>query len=344
MVTYSLCLGRMIILKKFINNINDIVPEMLEGITLANPATLERIDGFNIIIRKNKKNNKVALISGGGSGHEPAHAGYVGEGMLDAAVCGEIFTSPTPDQVISAIHAVGTKQGTLLIIKNYTGDVMNFEMAMEMAQSEGYTCDYVIVNDDLALENSTFTTGKRGIAGTIFVHKIAGAKAETGASLAEVKRVAEKVIANLGSYGISADACTVPANGKKSFILADNEVEIGLGIHGEPGVAKTTIKPVDEFVTDLYQKIKDHLKLTANDHVGVMINGLGGTPLMELSIVARKTLKLLAADQVTCEKTFVGNYMTALEMPGFSISILKLDQELTELLKAKAVTPGMVVV
>ncbi|QJW46257.1 dihydroxyacetone kinase subunit DhaK [bacterium BFN5] len=330
-------------MKKIINNAEQVVEEMLQGVVLAHPQYVKRVDGYNVLVRANSPvAGKVGLVSGGGSGHEPSHAGYVGKGMLDGAVAGAVFTSPTPDQVYEAVRAVDGGQGVLLIIKNYTGDIMNFEMAAEMADADGIKVAKVVVNDDVAVENSTWTTGRRGIAGTVFVHKIAGAKAETGAGLEEVQRVAEKVIANVRSMGMALSPCTVPAAGKPSFTLADNEVEIGMGIHGEPGTHREEIRSADETTEHLVDKILKDLPLAAGDEVAVMVNGLGGTPPMELYIINRKVAELLGKQQVSITKTFVGNYMTSLEMAGFSVTILKLDAELKELLLAPADTPALV--
>ncbi|KHO63131.1 MULTISPECIES: dihydroxyacetone kinase subunit DhaK [Thermoanaerobacter] len=328
-------------MKKLINNPNDVVKEMIEGLLAAHPSYLRKLDNIDVIVRKDAPvEGKVGLVSGGGSGHEPAHAGYVGYGMLDAACPGAVFTSPTPDQIYEAIKAVDGGKGVLLIIKNYTGDVMNFEMAREMAQMEGIEVDEVIVNDDVAVENSTWTQGRRGIAGTVFVHKIAGAKAQEGASLQEVKRVAEKVIANVRSMGMALTPCTVPAAGKPSFTLAEDEMEIGIGIHGEPGTHREKIKPADEIVEHLMEKIINDLPYKENDEVAVMINGLGATPLMELYVANRKVAKILESKKIKVYKTYVGEFMTSLEMSGFSITLLKLDEELKTLLDAKADTPA----
>ncbi|MBT1280283.1 dihydroxyacetone kinase subunit DhaK [Thermoanaerobacter sp. CM-CNRG TB177] len=328
-------------MKKLINNPNDVVKEMIGGLLAAHPSYLRKLDNIDVIVRKDAPvEGKVGLVSGGGSGHEPAHAGYVGYGMLDAACPGAVFTSPTPDQVYEAIKAVDGGKGVLLIIKNYTGDVMNFEMAREMAQMEGIEVDEVIVNDDVAVENSTWTQGRRGIAGTVFVHKIAGAKAQEGASLQEVKRVAEKVIANVRSMGMALTPCTVPAAGKPSFTLAEDEMEIGIGIHGEPGTHREKIKPADEIVEHLMEKIINDLPYKENDEVAVMINGLGATPLMELYVANRKVAEILESKKIKVYKTYVGEFMTSLEMSGFSITLLKLDEELKTLLDAKADTPA----
>lgn len=329
-------------MKKIINNPDNVVDEMLDGMVKAYPDLLTRLPDLDVIVRKNKKTDKVALVSGGGSGHEPAHAGFVGEGMLDAAVSGAVFTSPTPDQIYEAIKAVNTDKGVLLIIKNYTGDVMNFEMAEELAMADGINIEKVVVADDVAVENSTWTIGRRGIAGTIFVHKIAGAKAEQGASLEEVKQVAEKVIANVRSMGMAISPCTVPAAGKESFTLADNEMEIGMGIHGEPGTHRETLKTADEIAEQLVAKILDEKIYTDGCDVAVLINGLGSTPLMEQYIVSRKVNDILAKQGINIFKTYVGNYMTSLEMAGCSISLLKLDDELKSLLLQTANTSALV--
>ncbi len=329
------------VVKKIINNPENVVNEMLEGIVKAHPEYVKRVEGFDVLVRANGPvQGKVALISGGGSGHEPSHGGFVGEGMLDGAVAGEVFTSPTPDQVFEAVKAVDGGKGVLMVVKNYTGDVMNFEMAGELAETDGIKVDSVVVNDDVAVENSTWTTGRRGIAGTVFVHKIAGAAAEKGLELPEVKRIAEKVIARVRSMGMSLTPCTVPAAGKPGFELAEDEMEVGLGIHGEPGTHKEKIKPAAEITKDLMDKIFADIELKEKDEVAVLINGLGGTPLMELYIVNNEVDKLLKEKGIITYKTIVGNYMTSLEMAGYSISILILDDELKELLDSKADTPA----
>lgn len=327
-------------MKKVINNPDYVLEEMLEGMTYAYPQYLSKLENANVLIRNEIKTNKVSLVSGGGSGHEPSHGGFVGYGMLDAAVAGAVFTSPTPDQVYEAIKAVANEAGVLLVVKNYTGDVMNFDMAKEMAEMEGIKVEAVIVNDDVAVENSTWTIGRRGIAGTVFVHKIAGAKAETGATLEEVKIVAEKVIDNVRSMGMALTPCIVPAAGKPNFTLANNEMEIGMGIHGEPGTHKEELKTADEIVTHLMDKILGDMNLSEGDEVAVLVNGLGGTPLMEQFIVNRKVNKILEEKNVKVYRTLIGEYMTSIEMAGFSISLLKLDEELKNLLDAKADTPA----
>ncbi len=328
-------------MKKIINDPNLVVQDMLKGLVAAYPNSVQQVPNTTVIARKDAPvSGKVGLVSGGGSGHEPAHAGYVGYGMLDAAVCGEVFTSPTPDQVYEAIKAVDGGNGVFLVIKNYTGDVMNFEMAAEMAQAEGIEVEQVIVNDDVAVEDSSFTTGRRGIAGTVFVHKIAGAKAQAGGSLQEVKEVAEKVVANVRSMGMALSPCSVPAAGKPSFILEENEMEIGMGIHGEPGTERKAIQTADEIAAELTQKVLDDMKLTSGDEVAVMVNGLGSTPEMELYIVNGKVNELLTEKGIRIYQTFVGEYMTSLEMAGCSVTLLKLDDELKELLDAESKAPA----
>ncbi|EHJ00760.1 dihydroxyacetone kinase, DhaK subunit [Clostridium sp. DL-VIII] len=332
-------------MKKIINDPNFVVEDMLKGMVAAHPEYIKKLENADVLVRVDSPvEGKVALVSGGGSGHEPAHGGYVGKGMLDAAVAGAVFTSPTPDQVYEAIKAVDSGKGVLLVIKNYTGDVMNFEMAKEMAEMEGINVATVVVNDDVAVENSTYTAGRRGIAGTVFIHKIAGAKAKTGASLEEVTGVAEKVIANVRSMGMSISSCIVPAAGKPNFTLGETEMEIGMGIHGEPGTHREEIKTADEITEHLMGKILEDIELNSGEEVAVMVNGLSSTPLMELYIVNKKVNEILQAKGVKIHKTFVGEFMTSLEMAGFSITVLKLDSELKELLDAPANTPGFKVI
>lgn len=327
-------------MKKFINQVENVEQEMLAGIAKAHPEYLKKLPDFNVLVRAEKKTDKVALISGGGSGHEPAHGGYVGKGMLDAAVAGAVFTSPTPDQVEGAIREVATDAGVLLIIKNYTGDVMNFEMAAEMAEMDGIKCMNVIVNDDVAVQDSLYTTGRRGVAGTIFVHKIAGAKAEQGASLEEVHAVAQKVIANVRTMGTAITPCTVPAAGKPGFEIGEDEMEVGIGIHGEPGTHKEKLTPVNDIVDHMLDKILADIDYSGSE-VAVMVNGSGATPLMELYIINNRVSDVLAEKGVKVYKTLVGNFMTSLEMAGFSISLLRLDDELKALLDAPADTPAL---
>lgn len=324
-------------MKKLINKVDNVEREMIEGLAKAAPKKLRKLDEGNIIVRTPKKEGKVALVSGGGSGHEPAHGGYVGEGMLDCAVAGSVFTSPTPDQIYEGIKAVATEAGVLAIVKNYTGDVLNFEMAIDMAKEEGVHADYVIVNDDVAVKDSLYTTGRRGVAGTIFVHKIAGARAEEGASLAEVKACAEHVIKNVRSMGMAIAPCTVPAAGKHGFTLADDEVEIGIGIHGEPGTSREKMLSANEAAKRLLDTILADLDYSGRE-VAVLVNGMGATPLMELYIINDFVQDYMKEKGVKVYDTMVGNYMTAIEMAGFSLSLLRLDENMKRLYDAKADT------
>jgi len=325
-------------MKKIINNPNDVVKEALEGMQMAYKDKLEYVPGFELIVRKNLK-NKVGIISGGGSGHEPLHAGYVGEGMLDAAVAGNIFSSPSPDRISEAIERVDKGEGVLLVIKNYSGDIMNFGLSKDMAEADDKKVATVIVKDDVAVEDSTYSTGRRGIAGTVFVHKIAGAMAEKGAALEEVERAANKAIANIRSMGMAMSACTLPAVGKPGFVLADDEMEVGMGIHGEPGIERTSIKSAKETAEILLEKIlKDYDY--SNSEVALLVNGLGATPLMELYILNREVCNLLEEKNIKVYKNMVGNYTTALDMSGCSLTLMKLDNELKELLDAPCDTPA----
>ena len=326
-------------MKKFINAVDKVEDQMIQGMVKAYPQYVKKLDCGNVVVRANKKEGKVALISGGGSGHEPAHGGYVGEGMLDAAVAGAVFTSPTPDQVYEGIKAIATDAGVLMVIKNYTGDVMNFEMAADMARDEGINVAQVVVNDDVAVKDSLYTVGRRGVAGTVFVHKIAGAMAETGADLDAVQAVAQKVIDNVRTMGAAIEPCTVPAAGKPGFELAEDEMEVGIGIHGEPGTHREKILTADEITDKLLAQILADIDYVGSE-VAVMINSSGATPLMELFIINNRVADVLAEKGVKVYKTFVGEYMTSIEMAGFSISLLKLDDQLKELLDAKADTPG----
>ena len=328
-------------MKKLINAAENVEDEMILGLIKSAPKKLRKLECGNVIVRADKKVEKVALVSGGGSGHEPAHGGFVGKGMLDCAVAGAVFTSPTPDKIFEGIKAVATDKGVLCIVKNYTGDVMNFEMAVDMATDEDINVASVIVNDDVAVKDSLYTTGRRGVAGTILVHKIAGAKAEEGAALDEVKRVAEKVIANVRSMGMAISPCTVPAAGKPGFTLSDDEVEIGIGIHGEPGTHRDKISSADEIAKKLLDKILADLEFKGRE-VAVIVNGMGATPLMELYIINNFVQDYLASSGVKVYDTMVGNFMTSIEMAGFSITLLRLDDELKKLYDAPCDTPALV--
>lgn len=326
-------------MKKIINQPNDVVSETLRGIEKAHPE-LKYTEGLEVISRRQKKQGKVGIVSGGGSGHEPAHAGYVGTGMLDAAVAGNMFSSPSPDRIIKGIEEANGGAGVLLVIKNYSGDIMNFEMAKDMAEMDDIQVEAVVVKDDVAVPDSTYSTGRRGIAGTVFVHKIAGAKAETGASLQQVKAAAEKAIANIRSMGMAMTPCTLPAVGKPGFSLGEDEIEIGMGIHGEPGVERTNVKTAAEAAEILLGKILEDYDFSGSE-VALMVNGLGGTPLMELYILNNEVQKILEEKGIKVHKTLVGNYMTSIEMAGCSLTLMKLDSELKELLDAPCNTPAL---
>lgn len=326
-------------MKKIINEPTQVVSELLKGMELAHPE-LKYTENLEIISRREKKQGKVAVISGGGAGHEPAHAGYVGPGMLDAAVSGNVFSSPSPDRITEAISQVDAGKGVLMIIKNYSGDIMNFGMSKDLAEMDDIQVDSVVVRDDVAVPDSTYSTGRRGIAGTVFVHKIAGAKAETGASLCEVRAAAQKAIDNIRSMGMAMTPCILPAVGKPGFVLAEDEVEIGMGIHGEPGVERTKIMSAKELAKILLDKILEDYDYTGSE-TALMVNGLGGTPLMELYILNKEVRELLEQKGIRVYKTFVGNYMTALDMTGCSLTLMKLDDELKELLDAPCSTPAL---
>ncbi|MDR0621229.1 MAG: dihydroxyacetone kinase subunit DhaK [Deltaproteobacteria bacterium] len=324
-------------MKKIINNPDLVVEEMLYGLAVSNPQ-LAYDPEARVISRKEKK-AKVGLVSGGGSGHEPAHAGYVGTGMLDAAVAGNVFASPPPDRVLKGIEAAQSGQGVLLIIKNYSGDTMNFGMAAELARDGGTEVAEVIVKDDVAVPDSTYSTGRRGVAGTVFVHKIAGAAAEEGLALSDVSRVAQKTADNVRSFGISLSSCILPAVGKPGFSLAEDEIELGMGIHGEPGVERVKTLPAAKVAEVMVDKILADLDYQGSECAAI-VNGCGGTPLMELYILAGEVDKLLKAKGVNPIRYYVGQYMTSLEMAGASLSLLRLDAELKQFLFAPADTPA----
>lgn len=328
-------------MKKIINKVEDIVFEMCDGLVRAHGDILAQDKKYKIIKRKNLRKDKVSLISGGGSGHEPSHAGFVGEGMLDAAVCGDVFASPSTMQIYNSILQTESTKGTLLIIKNYSGDCMNFDAASEMAEEEDINVAKVYVNDDVAVEDSLYTVGRRGVAGTVFVHKIAGALAEKGASLEEVKAVAEKTIKNVKTIGFAFTSCTVPAKGSPTFVLEEDMMEFGVGIHGEPGIAKEKVVSADELAVKMIDKLLLEGIYKENDEIALLINGLGGTPMQELYLLNNSVGKYLDEKNIKVYKTLVGNYMTALEMAGASVTMLKLDDELKELLNQKADTPAL---
>lgn len=324
-------------MKKLMNGAENIVVEMCKGFVLAHPE-LAFNESYKIISRKEKHQN-VALISGGGSGHEPAHAGFVGQGMLDAAICGDVFASPSQIQVYKALQQVATDKGVLMIIKNYSGDMMNFQNGAALATEDGIKVDYVKVADDIAVKDSLYTVGRRGVAGTIFVHKIAGAAASKGLELAEVKAVAQKAADNVISLGFAYTSCTVPAKGTPTFTLANDEMEYGVGIHGEPGIRREKILPSKE----LAQRIIDDLFLDRPDltEVAVLVNSFGSTPMQELYVFNHDVCEHLARKGIKIYRTFVGNYMTSIDMNGASVSLLAVDDELKGYLDAEANTPAL---
>ncbi|RZF23734.1 dihydroxyacetone kinase subunit DhaK [Paraburkholderia sp. UYCP14C] len=328
-------------MKKLINDVSTVVPDMLDGLVALN-AQLSLLQGGTIVLRADAEavaaRGEVALISGGGSGHEPAHGGYVGQGMLSAAVAGEVFTSPSTDAVLDAIRAVAGPAGVLLIVKNYTGDRFNFGLAAEIARAEGIPVEMTIVADDVALSASGDHAGRRGLAGTVLVHKIAGAAAARGLPLAEVARIAREAAASLGTMGVALTACTVPAAGKPGFELGDGEIEWGLGIHGEPGVARGALEPADTIVGKLLAKIVDDLALQAGGRVALLVNNLGGTPSSELNVVAGAALRQLDARGIEVARAWSGTFLSALEMAGVSLTLLRVDDERLSLLDAASHT------
>lgn len=330
-------------MKKIMNTPETFVYDMCHGLAAAHPE-LEFVEKFKVVKKKEINRNKVTLISGGGSGHEPAHAGFVGKGMLDAAVCGDVFASPSQIQVYEAIKATASDKGTLLIIKNYSGDCMNFNNAGARAkEDDDINVDAVFVNDDVAVTDSLYTVGRRGVAGTMFVHKIAGAAAEQGKDLPEVKRIAQKVIDNVASIGFAISSCTPPAKGTPIFELADENMEFGVGIHGEPGVATEKFVTSDELAEKMVARVKDNavIQLQKGDEIAVIVNGFGGTPLSELYVLNNSVNKVIAKEGFKVHRALVGNYMTSLDMEGASITFLKLDDELKALLDAPVNTPAL---
>ncbi|HET9723039.1 MAG TPA: dihydroxyacetone kinase subunit DhaK [Actinomycetota bacterium] len=329
-------------MKKLINKAEDVVREELQGVEAAHPDLVRVQYDPNVVVRADAPvQGKVGLISGGGSGHEPMHGGFVGMGMLDAACPGEVFTSPTPDQMHEATKAVNGGAGVVHIVKNYTGDVMNFDMAAELARSEGIEVESVLVDDDVAVQDSLYTAGRRGVGTTVLMEKIAGAAAEERRSLADVAAVARKVNEQGRSMGMALTSCTVPAAGKPTFELGDDEMEIGIGIHGEPGRERMKMKPVAEIVEMMATAVVDDLPYASGDKVLAFVNGMGGTPLIELYVVFNELNKFLGGRGVEISRNLIGDYITSLEMQGFSITLLKLDDDLTKLWDAPVKTAGM---
>jgi dihydroxyacetone kinase-like protein len=329
-------------MKKLINAPDRVVDEALAGMARAHPD-LVRIDTENnVVIRADApQQGKVGVISGGGSGHEPMHGGFVGRGMLDAACPGAVFTSPVPDQMLAATKAVDGGAGVLHIVKNYTGDVMNFDLAAELARAEGIDVESVVIADDVAVQDSLYTAGRRGVGGTVLAEKIVGAAAEEGADLATVKALCQKVQDNVRSMGMALTSCTVPAAGKPTFEIGDDEMEIGIGIHGEPGRERRKIASADEITEALAVPVVDDLPFQQGDRVLAFVNGMGGTPLVELYVVFRKLAEILDGRGITIERSLVGSYITSLEMAGTSITLLKLDDELVRLWDAPVNTPAL---
>ncbi|HAJ72338.1 MAG TPA: dihydroxyacetone kinase subunit DhaK [Methylophilaceae bacterium] len=329
-------------MKKFINNVDNMLTESLSGFAAAHHDLVSLHLEPNFVTRKHKASNKVAIISGGGSGHEPLHAGYIGYGMLDAACPGQVFTSPTPDQMLTAAETVHADKGILFIVKNYAGDVMNFEMAAEMLPFEHAT---VLTSDDCAVINSTYTTGRRGVAGTVIVEKCVGSLAETGADLATCKALGDLVNARTASIGVALTSCTVPAAGRPTFDISDTEIEMGVGIHGEPGRRREAMREADAIVKDCIQAILADLQATlatdTNKEILLLVNGLGATPLMELYLIYHKAASLLQQAHLTIARSLVGNYTTAIDMAGASITVCVLNDTIKTLWDAPVHTPAL---
>ncbi|MCD5028475.1 dihydroxyacetone kinase subunit DhaK [Enterococcus asini] len=320
-------------MKKIINAPKDVVEEMVAGLVGAYPDYVKQLPDTMVVARSDDY-DQVALVSGGGSGHEPAHAGFVGDGMLSAAVCGQVFTSPTPDQIYEAIKATDKGKGTLLIVKNYSGDVMNFDMAKDLAAMDDIEVASVLVDDDIAVEDSTYTQGRRGVAGTVLVHKILGGLAKEGKPLAELAEYGTALVQDIKTVGVALSGATVPEVGKPGFVLAEDEMEYGVGIHGEPGYRREKIKPSKEIAAEIIGKLKAEFNWQKGDTYGLFVNGMGATPLMELFIYFNDAKNILAEEGIELAFTKVGNYMTSLDMAGASITMIKLDDERTRLLQA----------
>lgn len=316
-------------MKKIINDPSNVVSEMVDGLVRSYPQYLTQIDGTEAVVRTDKDSmkGKVGLVSGGGSGHEPAHAGYVGQGMLSAAVCGQVFTSPTPDQIYEAIKAVDQGQGVFCIVKNYSGDVMNFDMAKDLAEADGIDVKSVVVDDDIAVKDSLYTQGRRGVAGTVFVHKILGAAADQGATLDEIEALANEVVKNIKTIGVALSAATNPEVGKPGFELESDEIEYGVGIHSEPGYRREKIKPSKELVDELVGKLNDEMHLDKNKKYAVLVNGMGATPLMEQYVFSHDLLNKLDEFDIKPDFMRVGNYLTSIDMAGLSLTIFEIKDD-----------------
>ncbi|PSQ12944.1 dihydroxyacetone kinase subunit DhaK [Halobacteriales archaeon QS_7_68_65] len=331
-------------MKKLINEPGNVVDEMLDGMVAAHPQQVRRLDGTEVLVRAGAPvEGKVGVVSGGGSGHEPTHAGYLGAGMLDGAAAGEVFTSPTADQLEETIGACDGGEGVLCVVKNYEGDVMNFDTAAEMADMEGVEVAQVVVNDDVAVEDSLYTSGRRGVCGTIFVHKVAGAKAAQAGSLSEVQAVAEHAVDRVGTMGMALTSCVTPEKGEPTFELGDDEIELGIGIHGEPGTERTEVMTADEVADHLTEQVLADLDLGSGAEVATIVNGMGGTPLSELYVVNRRVQAVLGEREIETHEAWVGDYMTSLDMCGCSVTVMELDAELKELLAYPVDTPALTV-
>lgn len=314
-------------MKKIINKPENVVTEMLDGLAYVHSDLVHRVEGFDIIARNEQAAGQVGLISGGGSGHEPAHAGFVGDGMLSAAIAGAVFTSPTPDQILEAIKAADQGAGVFMVVKNYSGDIMNFEMAQELAEMEGIEVASVVVDDDIAVENSLYTQGRRGVAGTIFVHKILGHAAREGKSLAEIKDLADKIVPNIHTIGLALSGATVPEVGKPGFVLAEDEIEYGIGIHGEPGYRKESMQPSRQLAEELTGKLLEAFEAKAGERYALLINGMGATPLMEQYVFANDVASLLGDAGLDVVYRKLGNYMTSIDMAGLSLTLMKIEDD-----------------
>jgi dihydroxyacetone kinase-like protein len=316
-------------MKKIINNPADVVPEMVDGLVRSYPQYLRQLDGTTAMVRSDEASmaGKVGLVSGGGSGHEPAHAGFVGKGMLSAAVAGQVFTSPTPDQIYEAIKAADHGKGVFLIVKNYSGDVMNFDMAKDLADLDDIAVKSIVVDDDIAVEDSLYTQGRRGVAGTVLMHKILGAAADLGASLDEIEALAQKVLPNIKTIAVALSAATVPEAGKPGFTLADDEIEYGVGIHSEPGYRREKIKTSKALTEELLGKLDSEFHFASDKKYAMLVNGMGATPLMEQYIFSHDVLNALADRKITPVFTKVGNYMTSIDMAGLSLTFLELADD-----------------
>lgn len=314
-------------MKKIINKPENVVTEMLDGLAYVHSDLVHRVEGFDIIARNEQAAGQVGLISGGGSGHEPAHAGFVGDGMLSAAIAGAVFTSPTPDQILEAIKAADQGAGVFMVVKNYSGDIMNFEMAQELAEMEGIEVASVVVDDDIAVENSLYTQGRRGVAGTIFVHKILGHAAREGKSLAEIKDLADKIVPNIHTIGLALSGATVPEVGKPGFVLAEDEIEYGIGIHGEPGYRKESMQPSRQLAEELTGKLLEAFEAKAGERYALLINGMGATPLMEQYVFANDVASILGDAGLDVAYKKLGNYMTSIDMAGLSLTLMKIEND-----------------